>query len=158
MATSVTRGLTVAATALSGIVAGTTLDTRIVQLPAWHRVGAEPWAVHTRESLRIGLPWYLSLGIGTALVNIASAVAVQRDGGVPRSAALPSKAAALLVVGHLMVSSKASPNMLKVRETDAPDSLWEALEGFTRWHGLRTGLDVLTFVANLWSLASVSKK
>jgi hypothetical protein len=157
MAILVTRSLVLAATALSGVVAGTTLDTRIAQLSAWHRVGAEPWAVHTREVLRYSPLWYAPLGIGTALVNIATAVAVHRDSKVSRSAALPSKAVALLAIGHLLVSAKATPYMLRVRETDDPDTLQEALEGFTRWHQVRTGLDTLTLAANGWSLASVLK-
>jgi hypothetical protein len=33
-----------AATALSGVVAGTTIDTGLVKLPAWRRLGAEFWA------------------------------------------------------------------------------------------------------------------
>ncbi len=55
MTTSLTRGLLIAATALSGIVAGTSLDTRIVQLSAWRRVGAEPWVAYIREELRNAL-------------------------------------------------------------------------------------------------------
>jgi hypothetical protein len=47
--------------------------------------------------------------------------------------------------------------MLRVRETDDPDSLQEALEGITRWHQVRTGLDTLTLAANLWSLTTVLK-
>jgi hypothetical protein len=157
MAMSVTRGLVIAATAFSGVVAGTSLDTRIAQLSAWHRVGAEPWAVHTRELVRYSLPWYEPLGIGTALVNIAAAVAVYRDSEVSRSAALPSQAVALLAIGHLLASAKATPYMLRVRQTDDPDSLQEALEEFTRWHQVRTGLDTLTLAANIWSLTTVLK-
>ena len=157
MTTSVTRGLVIAATALSGIVAGTSLDTRIVQLSAWRRVGVEPWAVYTREQLRNSLLWYPPLGIGTTLVNIAAVVAVHRDSKVSRSEALPSRAVALLAIGHLLVSAKATPNMLRVRQTDDPDTLQEALEGYTRWHQVRTGLDTLTLAANLWSLTTVLK-
>ncbi len=157
MTTSGTRGLVIAATALSGIVAGTSIDTRIVQLPAWQRVGAEPWAVYIREQLRTSLRWYPPLGLGTSLVNIASAVAIYRDSEVSRSAGLPSQAVALLAIGHLLASAKAMPNMMRVRQTDDPDSLQEALESFARWHQVRTGLDTLTFAANLWSLTSVLK-
>ncbi|MGH3148386.1 MAG: hypothetical protein ACRDTR_21600 [Rubrobacter sp.] len=88
-----------AATALSAVVAGTTIDTGIVKLPAWRRFGAEPWADYTREELPISLVWYPILGIGAVLVNVAAAVAVHRDGGAPRSAALPSRAVAILAIG-----------------------------------------------------------
>jgi hypothetical protein len=47
--------------------------------------------------------------------------------------------------------------MVRVRETADPDSLQDALGSFTRWHLARTGIDALTFAANLWSLRAVSK-
>jgi hypothetical protein len=159
MKTSLTRGLVVAATALSGIATGTSFDKSIVQLPAWDRVGAEPWAAYSREAdLRDGLIWYPAMGIGTLLANVAAAIAVYRDPAAPRSAALPTRAAALLAVGHMLATARAAPNMLRVRRTEDPDSLKSALEGFTRWQAVRTGLDTLMFAANLWSLASVSKR
>ncbi len=157
MTTPLTRGLVTAATALSGVVAGTTIDTGVVKLPAWRRLGAEPWAAYTREELPTSLVWYPVLGIGGVLANIAAAVSVHRDGGAARSAALPSRAVAILAVGHLLTTAGAVPHMVRVRETDDETSLREALEGFTRWHLARTGIDALTFAANLWSLASVRK-
>ncbi len=155
MATPVTRGLVTAATALSGVVAGTTIDTGVVKLPAWRRLGAEAWAGYTREELPISLVWYPVLGVGAVLANVAAAVAVHRDGGAPRSANLPSRAVAVLAIGHLLTTAKAAPNMVRARETQDPASLEEALEGFTRWHLARTGIDALTFAANLRSLMSV---
>ncbi len=149
MASSITCGLVTAATALSGVVADTTIDTGIVKLPAWRRLGAKSWAGYTRQELPISLVWYPILGIGAVLVNIAAAVAVHRDGGAPSSAVLPSRAAAILTIGHLLTTAKAVPHMVRVRETEDPASLGEALEGFARWHLARTGIDTLTFVANL---------
>ena len=68
------------------------------------------------------------------MVNIAAAVAVHRDGEATRSAALSSRAVAILAIGHLLTTAKAVPHMVRVRETGDPDSLQEALESFTRWH------------------------
>jgi hypothetical protein len=156
MKTSLTHGLVVAAATLGGIAAGTSFDKSIVQLSAWNRVGAEPWASYSREAdLRNGLIWYPAMGIGTLLANVAAAIAVHRDPTTPRSAVLPTRAAALLAIGHMLATAKAAPNMLRVRRTDDPDSLTGALEGFTRWQAVRTGLDALMFAANFWSLASV---
>jgi len=95
------------------------------------------------------------LGVTTAAVNLAAAVAVHRDEGAPPAASLPSKAAGLLVIGHLLASSQAGPNMVKASRTNAQEALGEAFDGFARWHGVRTGLDVLTFGADLWSLVSI---
>ncbi len=157
MTTPLTRGLDAAATALSGVVAGTTIDTGIVKLPSWRRLGAEPWAAYTREELPTSLVWYPILGIGGVLVNIVAAVAVHRDGEATRSATVPSRAVALLAIGHLLTTAKAVPHMMSVRETDDQASLRQALEGFTRWNAARAVLDTLTFAANLWSLTSVTK-
>ena len=157
MTTSLTRGLVTAATALSGVVAGTTIDTGVVKLPAWRRLGAESWADYTREELPTSLVWYPILGIGAVLVNVAAAIAVHLDGEATRSAALPSRVVAFLAIGHLLTTAGAVPHMMRVRETDDRASLQGALESFTRWHLARTGLDTLTFAANLWSLTSVLK-
>lgn len=157
MIDSLTRALVPAAAALSGVVAGTTIDTAVVKLPSWRRLGAEPWAAYTREELRTSLVWYPLLGVGGVVVNLAAAVVVHRDGGAPRSAARASRAVAVLAIGHLLTTGKAVPHMVKVRETNDAASLREALDGFTRWNGARAVLDSLTFAANLWSLTSVTK-
>ncbi|MGV1007290.1 MAG: hypothetical protein ACOYBY_01630 [Dermatophilaceae bacterium] len=157
MSRPLTRGLVLAATALSGVVAGTSVDTGLVQLPAWRRAGPEAWAAHVRESLRVALPWYTTLGITTAVANVTAAVAVHQDDEAPPSASMWTKVAAVLVIAHLLASARAGPNMVKARDTHAPDSLRGALDSFVRWHGLRTGIDAATFAADLWSFASVSK-
>ncbi len=152
----ITHGVVAAATAVSGIVAGTTIDTAIVKLPAWRRLGAESWASYTRGELPTSLVWYPLLGIGGVLLNLSAAVAVHRDteGG---SAALPSRAVAMLALGHLMTTAKAAPRMMEVRDTDDPEALQQALKSFTRWHLARTIVDASTFAANLRSLMSLSK-
>ena len=152
-----TRTLLATATALSGLVAGTTIDTAIVKLPSWRRLGAGPWAAYTRAELPTSLVWYPVLGIGGVLANLATVFAVHRDGGGMRSAVLPSRALALLAIGHLLTTAKAAPYMVRVKETDDQDLLREALEGFTRWNGARAVVDTLAFAANLWLLASVEK-
>ncbi len=157
MATSMTRRLVTAATALSGLVAGTTLDTGVVKMPAWRRLGAESWARYTREELPTGLVWYPILGIGTVLVNLAATAAVHRDDEVAPAVVRSSRVVGILAVGHLVTDAGAVPHMLKVRETDDLATLDEALLSYTRWHLARTTLDVLTFGANLRSLLSLSK-
>ena len=158
MASHVTRGLVVGAAALGGVTAGTTLDRSVVELPAWRRVGAEPWAVYSRQAdLRHGLIWYSLVGFATLSANVAAAVAVRRDPGVPRSAAVPAYVAALLAVGHMLATARAVPNLLSVRGADDPVALRGALDGFARWNAVRAGVDVVMFASTLWALASVSR-
>lgn len=158
MKASVTRGLVGTAAALGGIAAGTSLDKSIVQLTAWRRVGAVPWATYSRQAdLRNGLRWYPPLGIGVLLANIAAATAVRYDRTTSRSSKLPVQAATLFAVGHMLATAGAAPNMLGVRRGEDPETLKKALDGFTRWQAVRTALDTLMFGANLWSLAKVSR-
>ncbi len=154
--TPVTRSLVLAATACSGVVAGTTIDTAVVKLPTWRRLGAESWAAYTNDELRTSLVWYPMLGTGAVLVTIASAVAVHRDGEAARTDVLASRTVGVLALAHLLTSGKAAPAMTRVRETSDPGLLQEALSTFRRWHLARTGVDVLTFALNLRNLTSSS--
>ena len=59
MASSVTRGLMVAATAPGGVLAGASVDRTLIQLPAWRLVGAAARATFGRAAnLGNGLIWY----------------------------------------------------------------------------------------------------
>ena len=162
MASPLTRRLSVVATALGGILAGASIDRSIVALPAWRRVGAKPWATYSRQAdLSNGLILYPLLGIGQPLFTIATAVAYRLDRtNSPRSAALPTYAAAVLSVGHLFATTRAAPNMLSLKRID--DNDLEALQGafrrFEQWQVLRGSLQALTFAANLWSLVSVLQR
>lgn len=133
-----------AATALGGIAVGTSFDKSIVQLTAWRSVGAVPWATYSREAdLRNSLVWYPPLGIGTMFFSIAAAVAVHRDRTASRSAAVPTHIAALLAIGHMLATARAAPNMLSVKRTDESEALRAALDSFTRWQMVRTGLETV---------------
>ena len=158
MASSRTRRLVVAATALGGILAGGSLDRSAVQLPAWRRVGPVPWAAFSREAdLGNGLIWYPLLGLGAPLLSIAAALAVRSDRAA-RSEAAPAYAAAVLSVGHVLATTRAAPNMLGVRRLgDDADALRGALDRFERWQAVRASLQALTFAANLWSLVAISR-
>ncbi len=93
-------------------------------------------------------------GIGAVLVNISAAIAVHRDGEAPRGPLSP-RAVPILAIGHLLTTAKAVPHMVRGRETGGPDSLQEALKSCWRWHLARTGIDAMTFAANLRLLMSV---
>lgn len=154
--TPLARRVVTAATAVSGVVAGTSIDTAIVKLPTWGGLGAEPWADYTRRELRTSLVWYPVLGIGGVLLNLWAAVAVQRDADAG-PAVPPSRAVAILALGHLLTTAKAAPRMVEVKSTDDPDALQRALDSFGRWHLARTVVDAATFAVNLRSLLSLSK-
>jgi hypothetical protein len=151
------RRLVTAATALSGVVAGTTIDTAVVKLPTWRRLGAKAWADYTREELPTSLVWYPLLGMSAVVFNMSAAIAVHRDSQVSRQAVVQSRVVGILAVGHLITTAKAVPHMLRVKERSDATSLQHALNGSGRWHLARTTADALTFAWNVRSLISLSK-
>jgi hypothetical protein len=159
MASAVTVGLVVAATAASGLLAGLNVDRLIVQMPAWEEVGALAWATYSREAdLGSGLILYPLEAIGGAILTAAAAVAFYFDRAAPRFAAVPIYAAVVLAVGGLLATTQAAPIMLSLREIgDDPAALQRAFESFNRWGTVRAVFQVLAFGANLWALVSVSR-
>ena len=157
MASSVTIGFVVTATAVSGLLAGTNIERLIVQMPAWEQVGVLAWATFSREAdLGNGLVLYPLEAIGGALLTACAAVAFYLDGTAHRSAAIPIYAAVVLVLGGLLATTQAAPNMLSLREIgNDPVALQRAFDGFNRWGMVRAVFQVLAFGANLWALVSV---
>lgn len=157
MASAVTVGLAVAAAALGGILAGGSLDRSAVQLPAWRRVGAGPWATYSRQAdLRTGVVFYPIVGVGAPILSLAAALTFFLGGGEPSTAALPFVTAAALSIGHLLTTARAAPNMLRLRSVDDDqDAVQKSLAGFERWQAVRAALQVLAFAANLWALVAV---
>jgi hypothetical protein len=159
MASSVTISLVVAATAVSGLLAGTNIDRLFVQMPAWEQEGVLAWATYRRKAdLGNGLVLYPLEAIGGALLTVCAAVAFYFDRTAPRSAAVPIYAALVLVLGGLLATTQAAPYMLSLREIgNDPAGLQRAFDGFNRWGMVRVVFQVLAFGANLWALVSVLK-
>jgi hypothetical protein len=157
MASSVTLSFVVAATAVSGLLAGTNIDRLIVQMPAWGQVGALAWATYSREAdLGNGLVLYPLEAIGGALLTVCAAVTFYFDRTAPHSAAIPIYAAVVLVLAGLLATTQAAPYMLSLREIgNDPAALQRAFDGFNRWGMVRAVFQILAFGANLWGLVSV---
>jgi hypothetical protein len=150
-------GLLIMATLLGGLLAGGNVDRAIVQNSAWHELGAVAWGTYSRHAdlSNRGFVLYPFLGIGGALLSLAATASFRRNGGVPRAAALPIYAGALLTVGGLLATTQAVPIMLSVAHLgDDQEGLRQALQGFEFWGNIRGVLQVLAFLANLWSLAA----
>jgi hypothetical protein len=159
MPSRVTVGFVVAATAVNGLLAGVNVDRLIVQMPAWEEVGALAWATYSREAdLGNGQILYPLEGIGGAILTAAAAVAFYFDRAASRSAAIPIYVAVALVIGGLLATTQAAPNMLSLKQIgDDPAAVQRAFEGFNRWGSVRAVFQVLAFGANLWALVSVSR-
>ena len=72
---AVTTIVLFAATALTGVVTGASLDQSIKQLPARHKIGPIAFSAYARAAdLGNGVLWYAIIGIGAALFTIIAAI------------------------------------------------------------------------------------
>ncbi|HXU73507.1 MAG TPA: hypothetical protein VN947_29515 [Polyangia bacterium] len=158
MRSAMIRRLLVGAVLLGGLIAGLDMARLGIEMPAWRHVGAVAWAQFSRHAdLGNGLIAFPVVAIGGALATIAALVIYRMGGGSPRSAALPMYAAAVLVVCGLVTTVFAAPNMLSLRAVgnDAA-AIQRAFDGFELWGGIRSVVQTLAFVANIWSLVKVA--
>jgi hypothetical protein len=147
--------LILAATVLTGLLAGISLDKAIVQLPARHRMGVIGFAAFSRANdLGAGLIVYPVLGIAAALFTILAALVVFLQ-GTSLTHAWPLYISALLALLHSIATSRAAPNMLSLRNTTDDEALLTgALDRFARWHTVRAVLQLLNFLMLLWAVVA----
>jgi hypothetical protein len=148
--------LTLAATILTGLLAGASLDQSIKQLPARRSLGVKAYSLYSRASdLRAGKPFYGLLGIGSAGLTIAAAVAVHRA-SLPNATCFLLDLGVLFAVLHSLVTMRAAPILLSQHRFQAdPGALTQLLDRFARWQALRAGLQVTNFLTLLGGLVAV---
>jgi hypothetical protein len=141
---------------LTGLLAGISLDKALVQLPARHRLGVVAFSAFSRvNDLGSGLVVYALLGVGSALLTLLAGVTAWLA-KTPLSQAAPLAAAVLLAVLHSLATSRAAPNMLRLRHSllDEP-ALARLLDRFTFWHNIRAVLQLLHFLFLVWALIAL---
>jgi hypothetical protein len=120
-----TRLLLMAATLVSGILAGGIVDRVIVGGPAWRQLGVEAWVQYSRlADLGTGLVAYPVEGIGAALLIVAASVSAYFDPGVSRHVTLPLYAAVALAAAGccLLPRRRRSCSILPRRKPRPPAS------------------------------------
>jgi len=153
MASATTRGLLIAAAVFGGVLAGGNIDRALVAMPAWERVGTQGWAEFSRYAdLGNGLFLYPIEAIGGALLVLAAAISFHFDRTAPPQAAVPLYAAVLLALAGLVLTLKAAPIMLGIRDMSDPAGLQASFEGFRFWGNLRGACQVTTFLLEVWAL------
>jgi hypothetical protein len=150
----VTLFLIVAELLLGGLAGA--LNRTLVEMPAWHHLGAGAWATFSRTAdLGNGEILYPLVGIGGTVSILAAAIAFRFSSRRPWSVALPLYVAALMAVGGLLITTKAAPIMLSLhRIGDDPAALRQAFEGFYRWDSIRAVLGALGYCAEIWALVA----
>jgi len=141
------------ATAFNGILAGSSLDQSIKQLPARQHIGVVMYSAYSQASdLGNGILWYATLGIGAAVLTLATAVALFFQ-QAPLEHALPLYAAAGLSVLHSLVTTQAAPLLFSQRQVPGdPVALGRIFDRFAHWQTQRALLQTLTFVVLVWAL------
>jgi len=150
--------LILGAALLHGILAGSTIDRILVGIPAWREVGVVAWANYSRSAdLGNGLILYPGLAIGGALLSLGVAVGLIWQPTRLRRVSVPIYMAVGLALAGLLLTFKAAPFMLSLRTIGNEDvtHLQQAFDGFWFWATIRGVIQVLAFVANLWSLAEI---
>ena len=146
--------LTFIATALTGVLAGASLDQSIKQLPARRRIGAIAFSAYSRAAdlSNNGVVWYAFIGVSSALVTIASAVATFVTGS-SFTQALPILIAAILSILHSIATSRAAPTNFSQRKVVNDEAaLTVVFNRFEWWQTMRVILQVLTFAVLLWAI------
>jgi len=148
------RALLAFALLFSGLLAGGNVDRAIVAMPAWQIVGAGGWADFSRHAdLGHGLALYPIEAVGAALLSLAAAIGFQFERDAPRSVRILLYVSVVLAAGGLLLTLKAAPIMLGIRDVTDPATLTRAFEGFWFWGNLRAVCQVLAFVTQLAALA-----
>jgi len=149
-----TRSLLIAATLVSGWLAGGNVDRALVAMPAWQDVGAVAWAEFSRRAdLGNGRFLYPLEALGGALLTLAAAISIHFERSARRAVALALYAAVLFAAAGLALTIKAAPIMLSIRDVTDSATLQRAFEGFWYWGNIRGACQVLAFAAQLLALA-----
>lgn len=158
MASCRTKGFAVAAALCGGLLAGISANRSLVQIPAWQRVGAFPWAVFTRaENHGLGALYYPLVGLAALVFAAATAVAHRFDGDGGTSRSFPIYAAAVTAIAWAAVTRGfVVPPLLKLRTTvDSTAELQSLFLSLARWWAINDVLHVVGFCFNLWAVAEV---
>jgi hypothetical protein len=146
--------LLIAAAGANGLGTGASLDQSIKQLPARHRIGAVAYSHYARAAdLGNGVPFYATLGLGTAALTLAAAVV-----GLLGHPTLPSSVALSVAIGGqvvaMLTTARAAPLYHHQRALGEDElELAQLLDRFERWQRLRVISQMAALVAVLAALA-----
>ena len=159
MASLRTQLLLVAATLLTGRLAGGVVDRAIVGGPAWQELGAQAWAQYSRlADLGAGLLAYPIEGIGSTLLTLAATISHYVESSRVRGVTGPLYCAAAFSAAGLLLTTRAAPIMLGLPALQTQPAVQQAFDQFFLWGlFLRGSADVLCFVALVWALSNLRR-
>jgi hypothetical protein len=147
--------LLAAATVLTGLLAGETVDRLIVGFPAWQQVDILTWAEYSRNAdLGNGVFVYPIEGIGSFLLLMTASVLLFRTKIIDRSYVVPVHLASVFAASALILTFFAAPFMLSIKNISDPASLQYAFNRFFYWSTFRGISLVLSFLCCIWAMHS----
>jgi hypothetical protein len=141
-----------------GLLAGVTANRALVELPAWERIGAIPWATFTRaENHGVGSFFYLVIGFLALLLTVVTAIAFRFDPAARGLRRFPAYAAALLAITYAGITRAVLvPAAFRLRAVgNEGGELQQIFKGVARWWGVNDILHALTFGLSLWAFAEI---
>jgi hypothetical protein len=159
VATLRTQLLLVAATLLTGILAGGVVDRVIIGGPAWQELGAQAWAHYSGlADLGAGLVAYPMEGIGSTLLTLAATISHYVESRRVRGVTVPLYCAVAFSAAGLLLTTRAAPIMLGLPALQTKPAVQQAFDQFFLWGlFLRGSADVLCFVALVWALSNLHR-
>lgn len=151
--------LRLAATLLTGLLAGGVMDRAIVGGPAWQELGAQAWAQYGRlADLGAGLLAYPIEGVGSTLLTLAATISHYVESSRVRGVTGPLYCAAAFSAAGLLLTTRAAPIMLGLPALQTQPAVQQAFDQFFLWGlFLRGSADVLCFVALVWALSNLRR-
>jgi hypothetical protein len=156
MPTALEFALLAVAVIVNGLLSGASFDKAVTQLPARRKIGLRAMAeYHRATDLGPGLFLYPALGLGAPLLTWATAVVLFQGRDVSAGAIFWIAVGVVLSIGHVITTAMAAPSLLRLRKGILPEKeLGELYQRFATWSGVRSVLQVSTFI--VVAIATVS--
>ncbi len=147
--------LMVTAVAINGILAGISIERSIIELPAWSSVNLSGFHDYSLAAdLDRGLIFYPAIEVIAAALVIAAAVA-GAAAGLSFNGLMLLYVSAVLSVLHSLITTRAAPNMLSLRNKALnKDEVKARFDRFKKWQDRRATLQLLTFLSILLAFAA----
>jgi hypothetical protein len=138
----------------NGLLAGMSIDTSLVKLPARRRIGNIAYAVFARgNDLGNGIIVYSALAISAGLFVIAATIIALLE-KINNNLLLQLIIASITTVIHFIGTVKAAPVMLSIKNTPDDEAVLKGkFDKFERWHGFRACFQLVTFLILLYSFS-----
>jgi hypothetical protein len=152
MEDTVLKTFFIAATTLTGLLCGASLDQSIKQLPSRHVIGVRTFSSYAKAAdLRNGVVWYAVLGIGAAAFSILTAILTAIDHANERYA-LPLYLAGAFAICHTICTTQAAPTYFRQKQAQSEPELVKLFNRFEKIQTVRSLFVILNLGAFLWAL------